>query len=612
MLGAAGAPTEPSQPAGKGPPPARKLNLLLITAEGLRPDRLSCYREAGAISTPNIDRLAADGRIFARVLAASPSTVPSIATLLTGQYPFGHHVWEDDYQNRLPDQAVTLTERLKAAGYKTAAFVATSRLARERGLGQGFDLYQDGYRGLPTGVWQLRQRPGGSIVAAAKSWMEGVGPGPFFLWTHFIDPAVQENVLIADPLPATVGSYPEQVKRFDGWVGELIDLLQDQGRYAETVVILTADHGYALGEHGELRSGVFLYDSTLRVPLLVKIAGPDPGRGGRVAGTAGTLDLFPTIERLLGLRPTAGLPGRDLLSASPASPSSYYAVALMGREVFGWSALELLARGDERLIAGAATEFYDVASDPRQEKDLASSRPDQARKLAGLRKGIGGGAKPPPAHFLREASVPAELSRSLAEKGYVAPDPAAARRRALPDARRFRGVLPILVQAYLAWSVYGAEAVGAVEERLTKEDPEGLFSLLTVALRGLGRPAEGGLERAAPLLEKAQQIYPLEPESYHLLGHLAMTQKRLDQAVVFLRASLALAPRHPGEVAYDLGCAYARQGKKGEALSQLRKGIDLGFRDSSYMAADPDLESLRGDPTFQRLLGEELPPSAGR
>jgi choline-sulfatase len=584
-------------------------SLLLITAEGLRPDRLGCYRGKKPAATPAIDALAGESRLFEQVLSSSPSMVPAIASLMTGQTPFQHRVWEDHYRNRLPPEAWTLAERLKKERYRTAAFVGTSRLAAERGLDQGFDLYQDGYTPPPTGVWRLMQRRGTQLVPAARNWLEGIGKDPFFLWIH-LDEAAMPTPYHETPSADEV-AYSNNVADLDARVADLVGVLKERQLYDTTAIVLTADHGMGLGDHGEARAGVFLYDSTLRVPLLIKEAAGGK-KGTRSADLAGAVDLFPTVERLLKIPPTPGLAGRDLLASAPARPA-YYAVALKGREVFGWAGSELVARGSSRLILGPAVEFYDVATDPRQEHDLASSANAPRRDLEQERRRISKGSALPPPHFLPSGALPPPAAKRLVRLGYVEATVEKAMSRRAPDARRSVPYLRLLEFAHLGEEVLGFQALKSVAVDLLKEDPEGLFTLLNVSrLRMEEDDGKGESVKAAKeLLKSAQKLYPRDAEVYHMLGHLAFLEKTFSEAEFFLTLAGGLSPRYPSEISYDLACAQARLGKKPEAVAELQKAIRLGYKDQRHIAGDPDLESLQKDPSFKRLMEEEFPSGSG-
>jgi arylsulfatase A-like enzyme len=589
--------------------PSHRPSLVLITVEGLRPDWLGCYK--GSMTTPSIDRLAADSRLFERVLAPSPSSLPSLATVMTGTYPFRHGVWEDDYRNRLGSQVPSLAVRLRESGYRTGAFVATSRLAASRGFNRGFGTYEDGYPPNPTGAWKLVRRPGSSLVPAVKTWLDGVGKSSFFLWVHFVEAGVLGPASVEDPARDARTAYPRRVEELDIRVGELLQALRDRGVYDETVIALTADHGLGLGDHDELRSGVFVYETTLRVPLLVKGTPADPGKGSRVGDLAGLIDLYPTLERLVGLPRTPGLPGRDLFSASPAA--AYYAVALMGREVFGWAPFQLVAEGNLRLVTGRGSQLYDLATDPQQERNLSGSHAAQAARLETIRRKLTGGAALPPSHYLPAALVPDPLARKLAALGFASPNGKVAAARQPDDPAKHRRSLALLEAIHLEVEAAGFAAIARAENTLLETDPALPFTLLNTSQLNLDRGARDphALERAAAQLRTLQRLYPKDPEVYHLLGHLAFSGGTPGNPEDFLRVSRILGPRYPGEVAYDLACAYARRGKSQEAVSELRRGIGLGYRDADHISADPDLESLRENPAFKQLMQKEFPSISG-
>ena len=586
-------------------------SFVLITVEGLRPDFLSCYARGRGKPTPNIDRLAAEGRLFEQVVTPSVSSLPSLATVLTGRTPFQHQVWDDDYRNRLDEAETTLAERLRAKGYRTAAFLGTSRAVAGRGFEQGFDIYQDGYVPPARGTWKLFLRSAKLVMPGARSWLVGIGEGPFFLWLHLVDPGVPAHGTATQPAGETPATYTERLSLLDAEIGRLLDLLKSRKDYESLVIVLTADHGFGLGEHSEPRSGLFLYEATLRVPLILRIGGKDAEKGKRHPELAGLIDFHPTVERLLGLASTPGLSGRNLLGATPPSAPAYQATALKGREVYGWAGREALAQGKWRLILGPDTELFDVAADPAQKKDLSASQPGEVARLKELSGVLAGGASIPPAHFLEGSAPPEPMGARLKQLNLTPPSLSKARSRPLPDPKRFKDSLPLLEEMLLRTEVIGFTALRQVREPLLQGDPEALFPLLGVGSLEIEGDAEAR-KRAAELLRTAQRVYPLEPEVYHSLGHLAFPEKRYGDAVFFLSTALEMRPRFPAEIVYDLACAHALNGERKNALARLKESVRLGFRDISHIQADPDLESVRSEPGFRKLVEEEFPSASTR
>jgi tetratricopeptide (TPR) repeat protein len=592
---------EPERPASSSPRPP---SLLLITVDGLRPDALSCYGKGRGIATPHIDKLAERGRVFGPALAVSGSSLPSLATMLTGKTPFEHQVWDDDYRNTLKETETTLAERLRKKGYKTAAFLGSS-VASGRGLDRGFDLFQDGYVAPPSGVWHLKARTSETVSAAVKSWIGTLDATPFFLWIHFLDPSIPGAWSGAQPSSDPAGTYAQRVQGVDRSLGEILDLLGKRPDYGKMVVALTADHALGLGDHGEPYAGLLAYESSLRIPLIVAPAPPAPS-GARSEDLVGLVDLYPTLEKLLGLPPTPSLPGRDLLAGRPAAARAYQATALLGREVFGWTGRELIAQERWRLILSAKTELYDLSSDPEQKKDLSATRPEQVARMKAAGRGISGGSPLPAAHYQSALAPPAAGAARFKSLGLIVPTVSAARALQRRDPPADQTGLRILLETRLRTQAGGYDAVAGLEEALLKADPESLFTLLGVGAV-LTNGDEGSQKKAADLLKSAQKLYPLDAEVYHYLGHVSLRSGRFDDAAFLLRTSVDLGPPFPGEVAYDLACAYAKGGKKPQALRELARSIQLGFGDAAHIEADPDLDSVRREKGYIDLMHKEFP-----
>lgn len=226
-----------------------RYNVLLVTIDTLRADRLGCYGYAGA-ATPVLDALAARGVRFATAIAHVPLTTPSHASILTGLTPLRHGV-RDNGDFVLPDRIPTLAEAFHDAGYRTAAFVSGFPLDRRFGLARGFDTYDDH---LPHGEDRRRsayvERPADQTTAAVRSWLEGGTPSPWFLWVHYFDPHSPY-----EPPPDFAARfagrpYDGEVAFVDAQIGVLLALLEAKGLAPRTRVLVTADHGESLGEHG--------------------------------------------------------------------------------------------------------------------------------------------------------------------------------------------------------------------------------------------------------------------------------------------------------------------------------------------------------------------------
>ncbi len=307
------------RPAPRSAPTAR--NLVLITIDTLRADRVGAYGWTRA-RTPALDSLARDGAVFERAYAAAPITLPSHATILTGRYPPGHGARDNGL--RVSESAPTLATQLRASGFQTAAFVAAFPLDHQFGLARGFDVYGDR---MPRGSdgRLANERPASQVVDEAISWLtsdqhlapstqHGTQPPapstqhPFFLWVHLFEP----HAPYGDPGSgrSTSDRYDDEIATADREIGRLLTALAPARE--RTLVVAAGDHGEAFGEHGEFAHSIFVYDTTLRVPLLM--SGPGIRPATRVADPVTLADVAPTAMRALGAT-LADVDGIDLAPA---------------------------------------------------------------------------------------------------------------------------------------------------------------------------------------------------------------------------------------------------------------------------------------------------------
>src|SRR5262245_8202665 len=299
------------------------LDVLLITIDTLRADALGAYGNRDA-RTPWIDRLAAGGVRFTRAHAHNVVTLPSHANILSGQYPLGHGV-RDNNGFRFPADKPTLAAVLKAHGYRTGAFVSAFPLDSRFGLDQGFDVYDDRLGGTETTTaFVMPERPGTETVALARRWLDQDGGRPTFAFVHLYEPHFP--YVPPEPLASTFRDHPYlgEVAAADAALEPLLRPLLEGGA-RPTLVILTADHGEGLGDHDELTHGVFAYESTLHVPLVM--FAPPILKPRVVDEPVRHVDVMPTILDAVGIEAPVGLPGRSLLAAAngtTGSPANSY------------------------------------------------------------------------------------------------------------------------------------------------------------------------------------------------------------------------------------------------------------------------------------------------
>jgi arylsulfatase A-like enzyme len=345
------------------PPPS---NILIVTLDTTRADRLSAYGFQ-SVAMPAIDRLAREGIVFQQATTVAPLTLPAHCSLMTGLYPL-HHGVRDNADRALDAAHLTLAEILRRRGFHTAAYVGASVLAADRGLARGFDVYRDT---TASGADRPRtdRRPGNEVVDDALRWLNRHGDAAFFLWVHLYDAHAPYRPPEPYRSQYATDQYEASLAFMDSQVDRLIQSLESHGQLGRTLIVLAGDHGESLGDHGELEHGVFLYESVLHVPLIMRGPGMAPRRF--VARTS-LIDIMPTVLGFIGA-PVSRVDGLDLTSAirgsSEPADRLIYSESLYP-ERFGWSALRSVRDGHFKYIDAPRPELYDLVSDPFEERNL--------------------------------------------------------------------------------------------------------------------------------------------------------------------------------------------------------------------------------------------------
>ncbi len=363
----------------------RQMSVVLVTLDTTRADRIGTYGFED-IETPVFDRLAEEGVTFLRAYSPTPLTLPSHTSLMSGTFPPYHGV-RDNGAFVAPDNLATLAELFRDAGYRTGAFVSAFVLDGQFGLAQGFDTYFDEFEVPRTRMIALAsiQRPGSEVVDAALGWARQDPSTPFFLWVHMFDAHTPY-----DPPPEFRDRYPGhpyvgEIAYADSQLGRLVSWLDNSGRREDTHVIVAADHGESLGEHGEIEHGFFLYEEAIHVPLV--IATPFSAyQGVRRAEPVSLVDVMPTILTLAGLSIPSEVQSRSLApllsAAAPARTDSLvYSETYYPRLHFGWSELRALMTPEHKLIMSSEPELYDLATDPDEGMNLSPQRAATAEQL---------------------------------------------------------------------------------------------------------------------------------------------------------------------------------------------------------------------------------------
>jgi arylsulfatase A-like enzyme len=386
-------------------------SVLLVTLDTTRADVLSGDAASRALA-PRIAALAESGVRFPRAYTVAPLTLPAHASLLTGLVPPRHGV-RDNGLAALPDSASTLAELLAAQGFDTAAFVSSLVLDRGFGLDQGFARYDQPELVPRVAGEHALERPASESAHQAAVWLERHDrTRPFFLWVHFYDAHLPYRSAPEHLARAHGDAYRGEVAALDDAVGVLLDALDENGLDSRTVVVLTADHGESLGEHGEPTHGALCYEAAVRVPLLFRFPGEPPQPGP--ARFASLVDVLPTLLGRLALPVPAGLDGIDLFAASAPAERGIYFESYSGYLNYGWSPLAGWVDGRGKYLHSSEPEFYATLLDPAERYDLASSH-GYERELARERIAE---LLALPALTPDEGAPDAELAAALAAIGY--------------------------------------------------------------------------------------------------------------------------------------------------------------------------------------------------
>jgi arylsulfatase A-like enzyme/Flp pilus assembly protein TadD len=546
----------------------RRPNVLLVTIDTLRADHVGAYGYAGA-STPVLDGLARRGALFESASSAVPLTGPSHATILTGTYPPQHGVREN-VNFLLDPRHLTLATRLQRRGYRTAAFVAAYPVAAGFGFGQGFDAFSEGLHPNP-GIGQGAERPANEVADAALAWLREA-PTPFFAWVHFYDP----HAPYVPPSPFRE-RFPErpydgEIAFADAQLGRILEGLRLAGHADDTVIVVLADHGEGLGEHGEAGHGILLHEATLRVPFL--LSGPRVPAGLVVKEPVGTVDVMPTLLALLGLEVPEDLPGRSLrpaLDGRRLSTASLYAEALFGRLNCRWASLRALREEGWKLVLGAHPQLFHLPSDPGETRDRAAEEPERLRKMqAALQAAVTTLA--PGGDRVRPVALSTEQSERLRSLGYTAGGGGAGTidEPGLPDPR---GLVAIYERLEILQSVTGPAIEPAIREiagllSLDPGSPFAHFVMAAVAYRG------GHFDLAEKAFERTLALDPDRPVIRQHYGTLLRDMGRLGDSERELRIAAEQAPETDFATRINLAETLTAAGKGEEADAILRRVLE--------------------------------------
>ncbi|PYR04141.1 MAG: hypothetical protein DMG00_24545, partial [Acidobacteria bacterium] len=564
---------------------APRPNVLLVTIDTFRADRL------GAGVAPALDRLAGSGVRFTNARTAVPLTLPSHTTILTGLLPTAHGVRENGL-DALSAAHPTLARLLKAARYRTAAFVGAFVLDRRYGLAEGFDTYDDRIPRDPRATERLEaERPASAVIDAALAWLEqspatsNQQRAPFFIWIHLYDPHAPYNPP-AEFRARAKSAYDGEIAYADSQISRVFTWLNDRGLTNETMIVVAGDHGEGLGDHGERTHGMLLYDSTLRVPLVISLpAGLTgrpgltgraglTGRGGFAAGTrdevVSLVDIAPTILRAAAVDVPGEMKGRSLL-APGTSVADIYAETQYPR-VAGWSPLQALTDGRWMAVrSSSAIELYDLCNDPHEERDVASAQTATAAAMTARIEAI---------HATGKASKPnvaPEIQERLRALGYVA---SSVQPTVGSNATNPARMIERWNQFEEALSLLGDRPAAAVPilARLAAENRDGPVFQTTYA-RALTET--GQIKEALAAYRDAARRWPTDATLLHDLAVTAREAGDLDEARRAEEAAVAIAPSSP--IAHNgAGLVAIDQHRPADAVREFERATALDPTNASY------------------------------
>jgi choline-sulfatase len=527
----------PAPPAAETSAPLRPLNLVVVTIDTLRADRLHCYGY-DRIETPTLDALAQRGALFEHAVAQVPLTPPSHASIFTGTYPSVHRV-RNTGGFVLPSSSRTLAKILQEQGWDTAAFIGAWVLKKSFGFNQGFAVYDDQMPKQGRDTIEEPERRASEVVDRALAWLNTQSGKPFFVWLHLYDPHQPYN-----PPPPFRQKYRDRL--YDGEVaytdrelGRFLAALDKKSPPEKTLVVVLSDHGESLGEHGEYTHGIFLYDSTLHIPLIVR--GPGVPAGARVKQQVRTIDVLPTILALMGGRPPAVCQGSSVLAAlsgKPVPPTSSYAETIYPKMNMNWAELRAIRTDRWKYIRAPKPELYDLAQDPGEANNLLQQHPKEYRELDRQLKAVAG------------------IEEGKAEKIEAN----------LMDQRTMEQLKSL---GYLSGGKREFELTG---QGIDPKDRVNVLKELELATAPDSRnlPAARRLE----LLNAAVAEDPTNPTVYYYLGSEYERAGRYDQAMHVYKTAVEKGAEN-ARMLSRMGDLYMRSGNKDEAIAAYEKAAQL-------------------------------------
>jgi arylsulfatase A-like enzyme/Flp pilus assembly protein TadD len=604
-----------------------RCNVILLTLDTTRADHLSCY-SPDHVPTPNLDRLAAAGTLFETCISQTPLTLPAHTTILSGTYPLYHQV-RDNGGFLVPDKLELISETLQRRHFATAGFIAAYVLHSKWGINQGFDFFADNfdlakYNSISLGKVQKRAD---EVLGEAEAWLHQNGGKRFFSWIHLYDPHTPYEP--PSPFRERYADHPYrgEVAYLDSELGKFFDFLQNENLWDNTIIVVTGDHGESFGEHREQGHGFFIYESTVRVPLIIRAPRAFPVK--RIDRIVEHVDIVPTILDMLDIPRPPAVQGRSvlglMLGRSETGFDSAYTETYYPRLHFGWSELSALYNGKWKYIKAPTAELFDLSADRGEAVNLALRQSFASRRLnrslVDFQNFQGRIALAPPG----TGKIDRDALEKLAALGYVTSSADTSGKTVLIDPKekidlynKLDGAKQLMGGGRLDDAIALVESIVAADAEMVdahmllgnllfrqrkfrpaltafgevlKRRPDYNFAMLNVlyCLKQMGEWQESLREIA-----RFRALFPDDPALFYEEGEVLAGQRKFTPAIAALQKSLALDGAN-AQACKKLGEIYFLQGEYEKAAGFIRKGIELSPEQQKSHFDLAVIDESRGD-----------------
>jgi arylsulfatase A-like enzyme/Flp pilus assembly protein TadD len=551
-----------------------RLNVLLVTIDTLRPDRLSCY-QSPYLKTPNIDSLAEKGVLFTRAFAHTPLTLPSHTNILLGLTPLFHGV-HDNNNFIVREEFLTLAEHLKTYGYSTGAFVGAYLLDSRFGLSQGFDVYDDNYERSHKRKIVALERKAEEVVDKALSWLK-IQTSPWFLWIHCFDPHAPYDPPEPFKTQYQKDLYDGEVAYVDFVLGKLLNYMGDNDLFDQTLVIFTGDHGESLGQHEEMTHCFLAYNSTLWVPLIVSFPG---SAKAQVSHPVSHIDIFPTVCDILQIDKPRALQGSSLvplIKGGKVSKRPIYFECLYPYYSRGWAPIRGFIQEEEKFIDSPIPEIYDMNKDFNELHNLAETKKvnSEREKLKQIIKNLSS-----PLAEQAEQKMNRESLEKLRSLGYISSSQVSRKEKFGPEDD---------VKVYVPYNNKSIQAVELYQKGKTQEGIELLKKVieekksLDSAYYNLAilYESEGRIKDALEVLKLALANIPTSYELFFNYISFLVRAGLFDEVIKVFNEKSYFQMGNDPELLNELGTAYSRKGDLEKAIETYERALSL---DNKYPA----------------------------